>query len=141
MKDNYNHKIRKVVVYVPEDERADDMRPFDVRGWRSAPRDLLREGGWNNWYYSHDSGKSPLSSGYGWKVEIPASADVNRIEIKKYDGKPVRLAEVQVYTKEVLTSSTLPSREAYQAAILTAMRNRVNEVTGDIEACYNQECG
>ena len=146
MPNNRNHKIRKVVVWVPQDEASDQIRDFTVRGWRSAPLSLDSvSGGWNNWDYSHDGSKSALDSDNGWKAEILVNedVDVNRIEIMKddTDGKPVRLAEVQVYTKEVLTSSTLPSKEDYQAAILTAMRNKANEVTSDVEACYIEQCG
>jgi hypothetical protein len=143
MPENYNHKVRKVVVWVPQDEASDEMIPFAVRGWNSAPSDLRSEGGSSQWNYSHGSSENALDSANGWKAEISVSEDVylNRIEIRKDDGNPVRLAEVQVYIEEVLTSSTLPSKADYQAAILTAMRNKVNEVTSDVEACYSEQCG
>lgn len=144
MKDDNNYKIRKVVVWAPQDAASVDMEPFVVNGWRSviASSSTWTTSGGTEFLLSANPA---LNENSGWKAEIDIADQeveyLNRIYISKSDGNKLRLAEVQVFTIEVLTPSTLPSKEDYQAAILTAMQNRVNEVTSDVEACYNQECG
>ena len=141
-----NYNVRKVVLRAPQDDVG--FGGFNVDVFESAPVNIATDAG--SPYHTFERKGTRLHSGNDWMNTLSGggfSRPLNRIEIRAHPNptnqawheKGVRLAQVEVYIKEVVPS--LPTKDEYHAAILSAMQSRVNQVGAELQACYSRQCG